>query len=156
MIFFFLLPFLLPLFSISYTTITLNKYNTLRTAKFTRLSSVLKYFDPLENFSLPAQISVHSHPKPDDTVFVTGATGGVGQLVVRKLLDRDYNVIALTRSAAKAEEIFDDLLPSTSLEIFESNVNSEIWAGDQYVKKLGELQEKINTCEEVVICSGTR
>jgi uncharacterized protein YbjT (DUF2867 family) len=39
-------------------------------------------------------------------VLVTGATGGVGQLVVARLLEQDYPVRVLTRSAQKAEQMF--------------------------------------------------
>ena len=41
-----------------------------------------------------------------DLVLVAGATGGVGQLVVAKLLDKGVLVRALTRNKDKAEEMF--------------------------------------------------
>lgn len=44
----------------------------------------------------------------EDLVLVTGATGGVGQLVVGKLLLRDVRVRILTRNAAKATKMFND------------------------------------------------
>jgi uncharacterized protein YbjT (DUF2867 family) len=49
----------------------------------------------------------HPHPQqpPGSTVLVAGATGGVGQLVTAKLLDRGYRVVALTRSADKARRL---------------------------------------------------
>lgn len=40
--------------------------------------------------------------EPGGTVLVAGATGGVGQLISAKLLERGYKVKALTRSADKA------------------------------------------------------
>jgi uncharacterized protein YbjT (DUF2867 family) len=42
-----------------------------------------------------------------DKILVAGATGGVGQLVVAKLLAKNLNVRALTRNKAKAESMFD-------------------------------------------------
>ena len=42
-----------------------------------------------------------------DLILVAGATGGVGQLVVAKLLDKGVSVRALTRNKGKAEEMFD-------------------------------------------------
>jgi uncharacterized protein YbjT (DUF2867 family) len=39
---------------------------------------------------------------------VTGATGGVGQLTVAKLLEQGYTVRVLTRSAQKAQQMFSD------------------------------------------------
>ncbi|MEM8545595.1 MAG: SDR family oxidoreductase [Cyanobacteria bacterium P01_H01_bin.119] len=41
-------------------------------------------------------------------VLVAGATGGVGQLVVAKLLDQQYSVRVLVRDRAKAEKLFGD------------------------------------------------
>lgn len=43
-----------------------------------------------------------------DRVLVAGATGGVGQLTVAKLLEKGYSVRVLTRSAQKAQQMFDD------------------------------------------------
>ena len=42
----------------------------------------------------------------NDLVLVAGATGGVGQLTVARLIDAGYRVRALTRSAAKADAMF--------------------------------------------------
>lgn len=42
-----------------------------------------------------------------DLVLVTGATGGVGQLVVAKLLEKNIPVRALTRNRDKANQMFD-------------------------------------------------
>ncbi len=53
-------------------------------------------------------------------VLVAGATGGVGQLVVARLLDQGYAVRALTRNAEKAKGMFGDVpdnLPSEGVEI---------------------------------------
>jgi uncharacterized protein YbjT (DUF2867 family) len=43
-----------------------------------------------------------------DLVLVVGATGGVGQLAVAKLLEKGISVRVLTRSAEKAKKLFDD------------------------------------------------
>jgi uncharacterized protein YbjT (DUF2867 family) len=40
-------------------------------------------------------------------VLVAGATGGVGQLTVAKLLEKNFTVRALTRNVSKAEKMFD-------------------------------------------------
>ncbi|HEY9596779.1 MAG TPA: SDR family oxidoreductase [Cyanophyceae cyanobacterium] len=44
----------------------------------------------------------------NERVLVTGATGGVGQLTVAKLLEKGYQVRALTRSAEKVQKMFDN------------------------------------------------
>jgi len=44
----------------------------------------------------------------NERVLVTGATGGVGQLTVARLLEKGYPVRVLTRSAEKAQEMFDN------------------------------------------------
>ena len=43
--------------------------------------------------------------RPGDVVLVAGATGGVGQLLCAKLLERGYRVIALSRDAAKTRSL---------------------------------------------------
>lgn len=43
-----------------------------------------------------------------DLVLVAGATGGVGQLVVAKLLAKNISVRALTRDSHKAQQMFDE------------------------------------------------
>ncbi len=48
----------------------------------------------------------NSAPKAGSLVLVAGATGGVGQLAVAKLLTEGYKVRALTRSAEKAQTMF--------------------------------------------------
>ena len=50
------------------------------------------------------------------TVFVTGATGLLGNNLVRELVARGYGVKALVRSRAKGEEQFNDL-PSVELVV---------------------------------------
>lgn len=44
---------------------------------------------------------------PQDRVLVAGATGGVGQLVVSKLIEKKIPVRAMTRVRGKAEKMFD-------------------------------------------------
>ncbi|PSC76139.1 nucleoside diphosphate sugar epimerase [Micractinium conductrix] len=44
--------------------------------------------------------------EPGSTVLVAGATGGVGQLLTAKLLERGYKVRALSRSAEKVQQQF--------------------------------------------------
>lgn len=45
--------------------------------------------------------------RTQERVLVAGATGGVGQLTVAKLLEKGFPVRVLTRSAEKAEKMFD-------------------------------------------------
>ncbi|NEQ64869.1 MAG: SDR family oxidoreductase [Symploca sp. SIO2D2] len=44
----------------------------------------------------------------EDLVLVVGATGGVGQLTVGKLLSKGFQVRVLTRNASKAQKMFDN------------------------------------------------
>lgn len=58
---------------------------------------------------MKSQPLISDHPvlqKKGDTVVVAGATGGVGQLCVQRLLDKGFKVRVLTRSKEKAEGIF--------------------------------------------------
>ena len=43
--------------------------------------------------------------RPGDSVLVAGATGGVGQLLCAKLLERGYRVLALSRDAEKTRSL---------------------------------------------------
>jgi hypothetical protein len=67
---------------------------------------------PPASFFLPSHSSPPTIPtkkyqqSPGDLVLVAGATGGVGQLVVAKLLDRGFRVRGLTRSAGRARAVF--------------------------------------------------
>lgn len=49
-----------------------------------------------------------SQAATNERVLVAGATGGVGQLTVAKLLEKGFPVRVLTRSAEKAEKMFDN------------------------------------------------
>src|SRR5689334_11940276 len=47
--------------------------------------------------------------QPTQPMFVTGATGFLGNSLVRHLVDRGYHVRALVRSAAKAEVVLGQI-----------------------------------------------
>ncbi len=59
-----------------------------------------------ENIPSSPQNNSEVNSKADALVLVAGATGGVGQLAVARLIAAGYPVRVLTRSAAKAEEMF--------------------------------------------------
>jgi uncharacterized protein YbjT (DUF2867 family) len=61
----------------------------------------------------PPPKPTHLSQPPGSTVLVAGATGGVGQLVTAKLLDRGYKVVALARSAPRAKELLGGLSGAT-------------------------------------------
>ncbi|MEM7762410.1 MAG: SDR family oxidoreductase [Cyanobacteria bacterium P01_A01_bin.40] len=75
----------------------------------------------------------------EDRILVAGATGGVGQLVVAKLLAKDLKVRALTRTRSKAESMFDH--------------KAEIVTGDiRYPDTLTKVTEDI---KYIICCTGT-
>ena len=74
-----------------------------------------------------------------DKILVAGATGGVGQLVVAKLLAKDLQVKALTRSRAKAESMFEG-----RVEIVEADI--------RYPDTLVKATADINY---IICCTGT-
>ncbi|GAB1545464.1 SDR family oxidoreductase [Scytonema sp. NUACC21] len=57
----------------------------------------------------------------EDLVLVAGATGGVGQLTVGKLLEKGFRVRVLTRNTAKAEKMFDRKVEATVGDIRDSS-----------------------------------
>lgn len=74
-----------------------------------------------------------------DKILVAGATGGVGQLVVAKLLAKDLSVRALTRTKSKAETMFDN-----KVEIVEGDI--------RYPDTLSEATQDI---DYIICCTGT-
>ena len=51
-------------------------------------------------------------------ILVVGATGGVGQLVVAKLLAQQYRVRILTRNPSKAQQLF-----AQQVEIYQGDIS---------------------------------
>lgn len=77
--------------------------------------------------------------KDTDLVLVAGATGGVGQLVVAKLLEKNISVRALTRDYDKAYRMFGN--------------GVEIVVGDiRYFDKLTSITENVT---HIICCTGT-
>ena len=74
-----------------------------------------------------------------DKILVAGATGGVGQLVVAKLLAKDLKVRALTRNKDKAESMFDDRVEAVEGDI-------------RYPHTLTEATKEI---DYIICCTGT-
>ncbi|MBD2364308.1 SDR family oxidoreductase [Anabaena minutissima FACHB-250] len=77
--------------------------------------------------------------KDDDLVLVAGATGGVGQLVVGKLLEKNVRVRILTRNAQKATKMFDDKV--------------EIVVGD--IREPSTLTAAVENVTHIICCTGT-
>jgi uncharacterized protein YbjT (DUF2867 family) len=75
----------------------------------------------------------------EDLVLVAGGTGGVGQLVVGKLLEKGFKVRVLTRNAAKAEEMF--------------NQRVEIAVGD--TRQSATLSAAMPDLSHIICCTGT-
>jgi uncharacterized protein YbjT (DUF2867 family) len=74
-----------------------------------------------------------------DKILVAGATGGVGQLVVAKLLAKNLQVRALTRTRSKAVSMFDNRV--------------EIVPGD--LRYPDTLTQAVNSVDYIVCCTGT-
>ncbi len=84
--------------------------------EFGRLWQTLTYFDVIPFISCWQKIfnsnnSNQTKNFKQDTnmvILVTGATGGVGKRVVKKLLEQNYQVRALVRDVARAKDILGD------------------------------------------------
>ncbi|NEQ14639.1 MAG: SDR family oxidoreductase [Moorea sp. SIO3E2] len=74
-----------------------------------------------------------------EKVLVAGATGGVGQLTVAKLLEKGFQVSVLTRSAEKAQQMFDNRV--------------EIMVGD--IRYPSSLPPAIQNVTHIICCTGT-
>lgn len=74
-----------------------------------------------------------------ERVLVAGATGGVGQLVVAKLIERGTPVRVLTRSAEKAQQMFDSQV--------------EVAVGD--TRNADSLPAAMQEVTHLICCTGT-
>lgn len=74
-----------------------------------------------------------------DKIFVAGATGGVGQLVVAKLLAKSLHVAALTRNKAKAKSMFEGKV--------------EVVQGD--IRHRDTLIDTVKDIDYLICCTGT-
>ena len=72
-------------------------------------------------------------------VLVAGATGGVGQLVTAKLLEKEIKVRALVRDEAKASTMFDD-----RVELVVGNICDRT-----------SLVSVVEDVTEIICCTGT-
>lgn len=75
----------------------------------------------------------------NERVLVAGATGGVGQLTVAKLLEKGYSVRVLTRSTEKAEKMF--------------NHQVEIVVG--HIRLPTTLSAATQNITQIICCTGT-
>ncbi|CAH6721569.1 putative NADPH-dependent methylglyoxal reductase Grp2p [[Candida] jaroonii] len=78
------------------------------------------------------------------TVFVSGASGFIAQHVVKQLIEKDYKVVGSVRSAAKGDQLKQDLdTPNFQYEIVEEL--SAPGAFDQALKKHPEVTVFLHT-----------
>lgn len=75
------------------------------------------------------------------TVLVAGATGGVGQIVCAKLLERGYSVKALSRSKEKTRQLLGDV------------PNLEVAYGD--LRSPDTLKNVLDDVDAICCCTGT-
>ncbi|RUT05183.1 epimerase [Dulcicalothrix desertica PCC 7102] len=81
----------------------------------------------------------HLNVSSDDIILVAGATGGVGQLTVAKLLEKNLKVRALTRNPAKVQTMFDNRV--------------EIAEGD--ILNPDSLHNAVSNVKYILCCTGT-
>jgi uncharacterized protein YbjT (DUF2867 family) len=74
-----------------------------------------------------------------EPVLVAGATGGVGQLTVAKLLEKGFSVRVLTRDSNKAQKMFDERV--------------EIVVGD--IRYPATLEAAMRDVNYILCCTGT-
>ena len=75
-------------------------------------------------------------------ILIFGASGQVGRYCIRRLVKRDYKVIAVTRNVHKKGYILKTQAPIGYLDIIESNIFDE--------NKLIELISKVDVCINLV------
>ncbi len=75
----------------------------------------------------------------ENLVLVAGATGGVGQIVVAKLLEKGFKVRVFTRNATKAANMFNNKV--------------EVVVGD--IRKASTLSSATQDVTHIICCTGT-
>ncbi|MEM7556105.1 MAG: SDR family oxidoreductase [Cyanobacteria bacterium P01_A01_bin.84] len=75
----------------------------------------------------------NSSASTEDLVLVVGATGGVGQLTVNKLLNKGFKVRVLTRSADKATSMFSGRVEVVFGDIRQPETLSPIMSGVTHI-----------------------
>ncbi|MDJ0904294.1 MAG: CIA30 family protein [Xenococcus sp. MO_188.B8] len=83
----------------------------------------------------------NQHKSTKMKILVVGATGGVGKRVVKRLLEQNYEVIALVRDAARGKQILGD-----GVNLFEADLTIP-----QTLKP-----EMMSGVSAVICCSGTK
>lgn len=114
-----------------------------------RFFQTLNYFEVIPFFScLQRLFSRHAHSKTVNLgdnnmgiILVTGATGGVGKRVVRRLLENNYPVRALVRNTQKAKEILGD-----KVALFEADITLK----ETLTPKL------MDNVSAIICCTGVR
>lgn len=73
--------------------------------------------------------------QPNDKVVIFGATGGIGQLVTKKLSnarsDKNYKLTVVAREASRARELLEDDESGGELNVAELNLVGEDKASDE-------------------------
>ncbi len=77
------------------------------------------------------------------TILVLGATGGVGQILVAKLIAQNYQIIAIVRNMEKAQKLFGD------------SPNIRIFSGDIRQQKSLEKSLENQQIDATISCLGT-
>jgi uncharacterized protein YbjT (DUF2867 family) len=70
---------------------------------------------------------------PDEVILVAGATGGVGQLTVAKLLEKGLKVRALTRNPNKVQAMFDNRVEIAEGDILNPDTLPNAVANVKYI-----------------------
>ncbi|KAL7461015.1 hypothetical protein ACHAXS_001453 [Conticribra weissflogii] len=91
--------------------------------------------------------------KPNDKVVIFGATGGIGQLVTKKLSnarsEKNYKLTVVAREASRARELLEGDENGRELNVAELNLVGEDKASDE------ELMEAMSGASGIVISVGT-
>jgi uncharacterized protein YbjT (DUF2867 family) len=104
-----------------------------------RFFQTLTYFEIIPFFGCLQRLFTGSQQKQPssqtsrnnmDLILVAGATGGVGKRVVRRLLEKNYQVRALVRDVKKARELLGDKVELFAADItLPESLNSQLMKG---------------------------
>jgi NAD(P)-dependent dehydrogenase (short-subunit alcohol dehydrogenase family) len=105
---------------------------------------------------MPPEPSATARPQPDGSVvLVTGATGGVGQVLARALSRTGATVALHGRAVRKLEALYDSILATGAPEPAILPLDFETADSQAYADAAAEIDKQLGRLDAIVHCAGS-